>query len=98
MTCADRSDLAVLRLRLEQRINGLLGVFDYEPFFFRSSLEETLLSWGGLFRHRVLSSFRVLIGIPPAGLEPALPEMGSRLQSGSVYQFRHGGIKALNVG
>jgi len=95
MTCGiQNSLLALYGLRLEQRVNGLLRVFDDEPFFLRAALTF----WSLHFRHTMVLSSRFLDGVmPQPGIGPGMPGMGTRLQIAPVCQFQHWGTNALDA-
>ena len=86
-----------LRFRLgwEQGINGLLRVFDYQPFFLRSPLAFRWL----LLRHTMVLSYRFSNGgIPQPGIEPGSPEWATACKAAPSASSGTGGSKALNVG
>ncbi len=87
-----RSSSALLGLRLEQRINGLLRVFDYQPFFFGSAF-----TFWCLLRHRMVLSSQFLDGyrvMPQPGIGPGRREWARGCKprlSASSSTGAHGG-------
>jgi hypothetical protein len=82
----------LLRLRPEERVNGLLRVGNDQPFFLRATF--LLLSFRcGLSRHTVVSSHWFSNGgVPQPGIEPGRPKWAPACKAGLTAISSTGGF------